>query len=103
MTRVDLISRFRFVLLLSRDFKFGSQVGRIEPQISIIGTKEFWGIIFNLIPLNGHYLYTPVFPNTRANEGKTPQKELKNSVPHFSGIKHFKTLKPIYFTIEKIY
>ena len=31
---------------------------------------SFWVIIFNLNPLNRHYLYPPLFPNTRAKEGK---------------------------------
>ena len=80
------------------------QIFSYSSIVSINRTKGFWGIIFNLKPLNGHYSYTPVFPNAGAKEGKTPQKGFKkNSVPHFSGLKHFKTLKPIYFTIEKIY
>ena len=40
--------------------------------ISLSMQMSFGRIIFNLNPLNGHYLKPPFFPNTKAKDEKTP-------------------------------
>ena len=39
--------------------------------ISLSIKLSFGGTIFIFNSLNGHYLYSPFFPNTKAKEGKT--------------------------------